>query len=100
MFFNSYILVSPQTLFIVSTVVLINIICIVYKRIDEAIANTFNDCNIFEKAEQLSPLLYVEAEEQTSFPISRFAQFIYFERARRLNSVYVWFESKYTASVY
>ena len=45
--------------------------------IERAFSNTFNDCNIFEKAEQLSFL--VQAEESTNDPRSRFEQFIYFE---------------------
>ena len=81
-FRNSCLLVGLLIiLFILSTVILINIFRIVCKTIDEAIANTFNDCNIFEKAEQLS--LLVQVEESTNYPRSRFEQFIYFEGVKR-----------------
>ena len=82
MFRNSCLFVVLLTiLFILSTVLFINIIRIVCKTIDEAISNTFNECNIFEKAEQLSPL--VQVEESTNYPRSRIEQFIYFEGVKR-----------------
>ena len=68
-------------LFILCTVLLVNIFRIVCKTMDEAIANTLSDCNIFEKAEQLSPL--VQVEESTNYPRSRFEQFMYFEGVKR-----------------
>ena len=81
-FRNSCLLVGLLIiLFILSTVILINIFRIVCKTIDEAIANTFNDCNIFEKAEQLS--LLVQVEESTNYPRFQFEQFIYFEGVKR-----------------
>ena len=79
---NSYLLVCLLTiLFIPSTALLVNIFRIACKTMDEAIANTFSDCNIFEKMEQLSPL--VQVEESTNYPRSRFEQFIYFEGVKR-----------------
>ena len=82
MFRNSCLLVGLLTiLFIPSTVLFINIFRIVCKTIDEVISNTFNECNVFEKAEQLSPL--VQVEESTNCPRSRIEQFIYFEGVKR-----------------
>ena len=47
--------------------------------------NTFNDCNIFQNAEQLSPL--VQAEGSINDPRSRFEQFIYFKGVKRRHKI-------------
>ena len=83
-FRNSWLLVSLLTiLYILYGVVIINIFRNICKTINEAMAYTFIDCGIFEKAEQLSPLIHVDDKESTNYPRSRYVQFIYFERVQR-----------------
>ena len=82
--FNS--IVFHKSCLLVTLSAILFILCsLVYmcKRIDKSIANFFNECDIFEKAEQLCPSEYVEHEESTIYPRSRYAQFIYFERVKR-----------------